>query len=254
MTRELEASVGVGETNAAFGWQAHTLAFQGRVTAAHEQFRRGIQMSLQGNFTEVAAQLMMEDAETHAIVGQCAEARSEVGPGLAFSRDNATLERASRILALCGASGDAAVLTSELSKRFPEATLTRHMLVPVTHAALALRQGDAARAIDLLEPVRPYDRSAAAEFWPNYLRGQAYLQVQNAAAAAAEFQVILDHRGEHPASMLYPLSYLGLARATATTGAAISRQAYDSMLSVWNAADAGLGPLAEARAERSGVD
>ena len=33
---------------------------------AHEQFRRGIQMSLQGNFQEVAAQLTMEDAETHA--------------------------------------------------------------------------------------------------------------------------------------------------------------------------------------------
>ena len=53
-------------------------AFDGRVKAAHEQFRRGIQMSLQGNFAEVAAQLTMEDAEIHAMVGQCAEARSEV--------------------------------------------------------------------------------------------------------------------------------------------------------------------------------
>ena len=41
----------------------------------------------------------MEDAETHAIVGQCAEARSEVPAGLALSRDNLTLERASRVLA-----------------------------------------------------------------------------------------------------------------------------------------------------------
>ena len=31
MARELEASVGVGETNAAFGWQAHASAFGGRV-------------------------------------------------------------------------------------------------------------------------------------------------------------------------------------------------------------------------------
>ena len=56
-------------------------AFAGRVTDAHEQFRRGIQMSLQGNFQEVAPQLTMEDAEMHAIVGQCAEARSEVSAG-----------------------------------------------------------------------------------------------------------------------------------------------------------------------------
>ena len=83
MARELEASIGVRETNAAFGWQAHTSAFGGRVKAAHEQFRRGIQMSLQGNFNEVAAQLTMEDAEMHATVGQCAEAVREVSAGLA---------------------------------------------------------------------------------------------------------------------------------------------------------------------------
>ena len=39
--------------------------------AAHDQFRRGMQMSLQGNFRQVAAELTMEDAEIHAIVGQC---------------------------------------------------------------------------------------------------------------------------------------------------------------------------------------
>ena len=121
MERDLEASVGLNETNAAFGWQAHTSASRGREQAAHEQFRRGIQMSLQGNFDEVAAGLMMEDAESHAVVGQCAEARSEVPPGLALSRDNLTLERASRVLALCGAAAEASSLSSELAKRFPSA-------------------------------------------------------------------------------------------------------------------------------------
>ena len=75
MARELNASIGVGETNAAFGWQAHASAFEGRVVQAHDAFGRGIQMSRQGNFNEVAAQLRMEDAETHATVGQCAQAR-----------------------------------------------------------------------------------------------------------------------------------------------------------------------------------
>ena len=107
------------------------------IKAAHEQFRRGIQMSLQGNFQEVAAQLTMEDAETHAIVGQCAEARSEVAAGLELSRDNVTLERASRVLALCGAEREALSLSSELAKRFPDATLTIRVSLPVTAAALA---------------------------------------------------------------------------------------------------------------------
>ena len=159
MERDLEASVGLNQTNAAFGWQAHTSASRGREQVAHEQFRRGIQMSLQGNFDEVAAGLMMEDAESHAVVGQCAEARSEVPPGLALSRDNLTLERASRVLALCGAAAEASSLSSELAKRFPSATLTVHVALPVTAALLAIERGDPARGIELLEPAKPYDHA-----------------------------------------------------------------------------------------------
>ena len=48
MARELDASVGVGETNAAFGWQARASAFSGHVAAAHDQFGRGIRLSLRG--------------------------------------------------------------------------------------------------------------------------------------------------------------------------------------------------------------
>src|SRR4051812_38931742 len=42
MERELAASVGMRATNAAFGWQAHVSAFSGRLTDAHDQYRRGI--------------------------------------------------------------------------------------------------------------------------------------------------------------------------------------------------------------------
>ena len=36
-----------------------------------------------------------------------------------------------------------------------------------------------ARALELLEPVKPYDHAPSAEFWPAYLRGQAYLQLRD---------------------------------------------------------------------------
>jgi eukaryotic-like serine/threonine-protein kinase len=252
MARELESSVGVRETNAAFGWQAHTLASEGRVKAAHEQFRRGIQMSLQGNFAEVAAVLTMEDAETHAIAGQCAEARSEVSPGLALSRDNATLERASRVLALCGAGGEALALSNDLAKRFPDATLTVRVSLPVTAAALAIQRGDPARGLELLEPVRPYDRAPSLEFWPAYLRGQVYLQLKDGQAARVQFRNILDHRGDVPGSMLYPLAHLGLARAAAlTTDLETARTEYEQILTLWKDADADLQPLKDARLEQS---
>jgi hypothetical protein len=54
MSEHLNVSTGLGRTNAAFGWAAHVSAFGGAISSAHEQFRRGVQMSHQGGFQEVA--------------------------------------------------------------------------------------------------------------------------------------------------------------------------------------------------------
>jgi len=252
MARDLKSSIGVSETNAAYGWQGHTTAFAGRVTPAHEQFTRGIQMALQGNFREVAARLSVEDAQNHATVGQCAQARSEVSRGLELSRDNLTLERASLALALCGSGPEALSLSNELKKEFPAATLTLRVSLPVTAAALALARGEPKKVLELLEPVRPYDRAPSSEFWPAHLRGQAYLQLKDARAAVVEFQGILNRRGEVPSSMLYPLAQLGLARAaTLLNDTAKARSAYEAFLALWKDADANLPPVQQARLEYS---
>jgi tetratricopeptide (TPR) repeat protein len=252
MTRELESSVGVLETNAAFGWVAHASAFGGDVEEAHEQFRRGVQMALQGKYQEVAAQLTAEDAEIHAIVGQCAEARSEAAAGLALNRDYETMETASRAMALCGAYDDSLAIASQLAKDFPEATLTIRVAVPTIQAAVALARGEPTRTLEILEPVRPYDRTPSSEFWPAYLRGQAYLQMKDASGAQAQFQSILNRRGEVPASMLYPLAHLGLARALVlASDSEAARRNYDAFLALWKDADPNLAPIKEARLERS---
>ncbi|MCI0525146.1 MAG: hypothetical protein L0Y75_07775, partial [Acidobacteria bacterium] len=89
---------------------------------------------------------------------------------------------------------------------------------------------------------------AAAEFWPQHLRGRAYLKLGRGSEAAAEFQKILDHRGYAPLSPLYPLAHLGLARAATLMGeAAQSRKAYENFFAVWKEADADLPILAESK-------
>ena len=169
-----------------------------------------------------------------------------------MSRDNVTLERASRVLALCGAGSEASALSNELARRFPDATLTVRVSLPVTAAALAIQRGDAARAVALLEPVRPYDHAPSVEFWPAYLRGQAYLQLKDGAAAGVQFRNILDHRGEVPGSMLYPLAHLGLARAAAlASDINTARDEYDRLLTLWKDADSDLQPFQDARLEQS---
>jgi tetratricopeptide (TPR) repeat protein len=250
MARQLDASVGMQQNNSAFGWQGGASAFEGRLKDAHEQFHRGIQMSLQGNFKEVAAQLTTEDAALHASVGDCAPVRGEVATGLELSRDSITLERASRALAFCGAGAEASNVAAELAKRFPEATLTINVALPITAAMLALGRGQPVRAIELLEPVKPYDHAATAEFWPKYLRGLAYLELKDGPEAAVQFQRILDHRGEVPTSPLFPLAHLGRARAAVIQkDYGQARTAYEAFLDLWKQADPDLVAPREARRE-----
>ena len=102
-------------------------------------------------FHELGAQLSVEDAELHAVAGQCDDARREIGAGLALNRDNFTLERAARSLALCNRA-EAAEIATELGSRFPTATLTARIHRPVIAAAAASKQRQFARAITLLAP------------------------------------------------------------------------------------------------------
>ena len=252
MAEHLNASIGIGRTNSAFGWQAHVAALGGSVSTAHEYFRRGVQLALQGSFKEVAAQLSTEDAEAHAIVGQCAQSSKEVSEALLVSRDNLTLERAARALTLCAAPREAAALVVELQRTYPDATLVNRVSLPVIGAAGAIQRGEWARALEILDPVAPYDHAPVSEFWPAYLRGQAYLGLKRAAEASADFQAILDHRGEAPISQVYALAHLGLARAVALGGQpAVARDAYDTFLKLWRDADADLPLLRDVRVERA---
>ena len=151
-------------------------------------------------------------------------------------------------LALCGRTDQAKLLVDELTKRYPQDTIINSIWLPVIRAVTELQRGNAAGAIEQLQTTSRYE--AAAEFWPRYLRGQAYLKLKQGTEAAAEFQKILDHRGQAPLSPLYPLAHLGLARAAALGGdMSKSRTAYEEFFKVWNKADSDLRILMEAKKE-----
>ncbi|MBS1819312.1 MAG: protein kinase [Acidobacteria bacterium] len=138
MARMLDGSVGVGQTNAAYGWQAHVLANRGQIAAAHEQFQLGIRMARQNGFQEVAGQLSIEDGEVHVLAGDCATGREELAAGLALTRDNYSLERSSRALLLCGQFAEAGEMLRQLRERYPSATLTTRVSIPIAEATEAL--------------------------------------------------------------------------------------------------------------------
>jgi eukaryotic-like serine/threonine-protein kinase len=250
MTRELDAAAALPDGAWASNWQPRISAFGGRMANAHEGFRRSVATTSHANLGELSGLYTAQDAISHAVVGQCAEARTEAAASILLSRDNFTLESASRALAWCGADADASKLAAELARRYPDAILTTHVILPVVAAASAIRVGRASRALELLEPVRPFDHAQVAEFWPAYLRGEAQLQMKHSSEAAAEFRSIIDHRGELIDAPLYPLAHLGLARALAEEGDRDNaRQAYLAFFTIWKGADPNLQTLREARRE-----
>jgi eukaryotic-like serine/threonine-protein kinase len=250
MTRELDAALAKPEGAWASNWQPRISAFGGRIEKAHEGFRRGVATTTQANLAELSGLYSAQDAISHAVVGQCAEARLEATAAIGLSRDNVTLESAGRALAWCSADSEASSLSGELARRFPDAILITHVVLPVIAAATAIRSGGPARALELLEPVRPFDHALVAAFWPAYLRGEAHLQLKHGAEAASEFRSILAHRGELADAPLYPLTHLGLARALASGGApADAREEYAAFFTLWKDADSNLLPLKEARRE-----
>ncbi len=61
--------------------------------------------------------------------------------------------------------------------------------------------------------------------------------------AAAEFEKILNHRGESPLSAIYPLARLGLARAKN------SKEEYEKFFELWQEADRDMPLLVAAKKE-----
>ena len=234
----------------ATAWEARAAAGSGRFRAAHELYQRAAEEAVRDDSRELAGQWTAEDAEAMAIAGNCPDATRQGGRALALSRDNFTMERASRALALCGAVDAAVSLTRELTSRFSSAPLTTKLQAPVTAAIGAARRGESARALQLLETVEPYDHVPAAEFWPSYVRGQAYLDLKQPREALALFGHVTDHRGEAPTSPLYSLSLLGSARSSALAGDVdTARQRYQRFFEWWKDADPNLPILNEAREE-----
>jgi predicted Zn-dependent protease len=83
-----------------------------------------------------------------------------------------------------------------------------------------------------------------------YVRAEAFLSAQQGAAAAVEFQKILDHRGLLWNCATGALAYLGLARAYALQDdTAKAHAAYQDFLTLWKDADPDIPVLIAAKAE-----
>ena len=110
-------------------------------------------------------------------------------------------------------------------------------------------------ALSALSAAAPYELGHTNDdftfaLYPIYLRGQAYLAAKNGAAAAAEFQKILDHASIVGNEPIGALAHLGLGRAYALSGdLAKAKSAYQDFFALWKDADPDVPILKEAKTE-----
>ena len=246
MQQQLTWASGRLDEYMALDWQNGAAAFGGQWRRAQDFSRRSIDLAARSDAREVAARYAAEAALRAAVLGKRNQAKTAAAESLALEHNQVSLARLTLALALCGEASQAQSSVEELVKHYPRNTLVNGLWVPIIKAALELQRNNPAQAIQLLEATRRYE--PAAEFWPQYLRGLAYLSLKSGDEAAAEFRRILDHRGEATLSVLYPLARLGLARAIAVTGdSEKSRAEYQSFFELWKDADADLPILIEAK-------
>jgi DNA-binding winged helix-turn-helix (wHTH) protein/tetratricopeptide (TPR) repeat protein len=230
--KQIEWFTGKPEEYLSLADQATEARVRGRLRQSRELLQRAAGLAQRRNLPDAAAGLIEPDPNGDALLGNCGTAR----------RTGAASEA---ILALCGGTA-LADRAERPNQRWSPVNLKNPAQAPLNRAAAELGLGHPSKAIELLEAVAPYERAYPVS---NYFRGLAYLRLRKGTEAAAEFQKILDHRGANWGP-LYPLSYVGLARATALAGDTTrARKAYEDFLALWKDADPDVRVLVEARKE-----
>ncbi|MGA8073816.1 MAG: hypothetical protein WB995_10075, partial [Candidatus Acidiferrales bacterium] len=188
-----------------------------------------------------------------ALVGNMSVAKQQAQAALALSTGRDVEAISAFALGVAGDAAQATRLAADLAKRFPEDTLVQSNYLPTLHAATALQEGGAGKAIEALIPAAPYELGSpglAPALYLVYLRGEAYLAAHQGSAAAAEFQKILDHPGVVTNDPIGALAHLGLGRAYALSGdTAKAQAAYQDFLALWKDADPDIRILIAAKSE-----
>jgi tetratricopeptide (TPR) repeat protein len=237
---------------------AKTQALHGRVAREHALMERARAITEQGGHREVTAELFAVEAVLNGFFGDKTAARTGALKALGISKGREVGYSAGLALALAGDRKAAQAIAEELAARHPEDTFVQFSYVPVIRAQLALDAGDPAQALEALSGTHPTElgpvRSLIGALYPCYFRGQALLALGRRAEAAAEFQKILDHPGVVLNDPIGASARLQLARALRVAGDTLkAKDAYRSLLDLWQQADPGIRLLAEVKREAAAL-
>ena len=244
---------GRDDEHLAFDVQARNAAVKGQWRTAQDFSRRSVDLATHTNAREVAGKYAAEQAVrvvfwssgTGLPAKDDATLRSvlkaHTNKALSLEKGQMIVVTVALALAAAGQSDEASRLLDELLANRPKDTLLKHLWAQTIKAAIWFQAGKLKEAVEELEITERMEK--AGEFYPQYLRGLAYLQLKNNREAVREFDKILNNRGEAPLSSLYPLAQLGKARALK------NKAEYEKFFEMWNDADADMPALVSAKGE-----
>jgi tetratricopeptide (TPR) repeat protein len=233
-------------------FESSTEGYFGRRRKARELNRQAVESAERAGNREIAGSWRMEGALLEATFGNLGEAQQAAV--LALNQTSLGRNAEATGALVFGRLGDTAhaqALADGLATRFPQDTLVQSVVLPTVQAQIELVRKKPERSIELLQAAAPYELGGAfTSCIPIYVRGEAYLAAKQGAAAAAEFQKILDHRGIVLNDRIGALAHVGVARAYVLQGdAAKARTAYQDFLTLWKDADPDIPILKQAKAE-----
>jgi hypothetical protein len=237
--------------------ESDTEAWSGRLGKARELSRRAVESARRSDGKEAAALWQANAAIREALFGNADAARQNAGGSVTLAPGSEDVEwHAALAYALAGDTAHAQLLLDDLEKRFPQDTVVQTVCLPTIRSQLATNRKNFAQSIELVQSATPYELGTLSGsaynscLYPIYVRAQADLSENHGAAAGAEFQKILDHRGLVWNCATGVLAHLGIARAYALAGDTTkAKTAYQDFFALWKNADPDIPILQQAKAE-----
>jgi len=235
---------------AALALAAPSEAYFGHLAKARALSQRAIAEAESLGRKESAGYALASLASIEAEVEDSAGARKDAAAALFIDSSIRTRSEAAYAFARAGDSARAESLVGEMAKERPSDTVGNMIVLPTIRADAELGRNNPGKAVEILQPVVPYDLANFARVLSAYGRGRAYLLLHKGTEAAAEFQKVLDHPGVVLNSVVGPLAHLQLGRAYAMAGdESKARAAYQDFFALWKDADADIPILKQAKAE-----
>ena len=267
MAAEQQWYVGKPEETFGLALAADTAAYSGHLAKSVELTKQSSETAVRADNKEGAAIFQENAAILEASFGNMDAARKSAEEGVKLSPTTQGVEdEAALAFAIAGDSARAESLVQDLNKHYPLDSQVQALWLPPVRAQVALNRKNAAEAVTALQATVPLEFGQIpfiinlSCLYPTYVRGQADLALGQGAAAAVEFQKIIDHNGIVWNCWTGALAHLGIARANALQAkssqgadadAARSRAlaAYNDFFTLWKDADPEIPILVAAKSE-----